>query len=121
MAIKKIKKPRVGIVGEILVKFHPIANNKLVSSLEKEGADAYKHKYLEETLKSKIISLITSITSGYSVLVVSRNAFLMIMLILMVKFISGYDKYSNYLYIPLGIIFNFDLMMSECLEIKSRI
>lgn len=34
-----IKKPRVGIVGEILVKYSPIANNDLVSVLEQEGAE----------------------------------------------------------------------------------
>ena len=31
------KKPRVGIVGEILVKFLPAANNHLVDLLESEG------------------------------------------------------------------------------------
>ena len=35
-----IKKPRVGVVGEILVKFSPTANNDLVGLLEKEGAEA---------------------------------------------------------------------------------
>ncbi|WP_300277410.1 2-hydroxyacyl-CoA dehydratase [Peptacetobacter sp.] len=35
-----IKKPKVGLVGEILVKFHPIANNDLIGILEKEGAEA---------------------------------------------------------------------------------
>ena len=35
-----IKKPRVGIVGEILVKFAPAANNYLVELLEQEGAEA---------------------------------------------------------------------------------
>lgn len=35
-----IKKPKVGIVGEILVKFLPLANNDLVGLLEKEGAEA---------------------------------------------------------------------------------
>ena len=34
-----IKKPRVGIVGEILVKFHPEANNHLAELLESEGAE----------------------------------------------------------------------------------
>ena len=34
------KKPRVGIVGEILVKFLPAANNYLVDLLEAEGAEA---------------------------------------------------------------------------------
>ena len=35
-----LKKPRVGIVGEILVKYMPFANNHLVELLEKEGAEA---------------------------------------------------------------------------------
>ncbi len=34
------RKPRVGIVGEILVKFLPAANNYLVELLEAEGAEA---------------------------------------------------------------------------------
>lgn len=35
-----LKKPRVGIVGEILVKFSPAGNNHLVELLESEGAEA---------------------------------------------------------------------------------
>ena len=35
-----MKKPRVGIVGEILVKYMPLANNRLVDVLEREGAEA---------------------------------------------------------------------------------
>ena len=35
-----VKKPRVGVVGEILVKFLPSANNHLVDLLESEGAEA---------------------------------------------------------------------------------
>lgn len=35
-----IVKPRVGVVGEILVKFHPTANNDIVNLLENEGAEA---------------------------------------------------------------------------------
>lgn len=34
-----IWKPRVGIVGEILVKYHPIANNRLEEFLASEGAE----------------------------------------------------------------------------------
>ena len=64
-----VKKPRVGIVGEILVKFLPSANNHLVELLEAEGAEAvmpdlldffqycfynnnYKYEYLGKTKKS---------------------------------------------------------------------
>ena len=37
---KNIQKPRVGVVGEILVKFMPMANKDIVRLLEKEGAEA---------------------------------------------------------------------------------
>ena len=33
-------KPRVGVVGEILVKFHPTANNDVVHVIEAEGCEA---------------------------------------------------------------------------------
>lgn len=68
-----IKKPRVGIVGEILVKYMPLANNHLVELLEKEGAEAvvpdlldffnysfygaqYNYKYLGAKKTADIIS-----------------------------------------------------------------
>ena len=40
LPITDVKKPRVGVVGEILVKFLPAANNHLVELLESEGAEA---------------------------------------------------------------------------------
>ena len=40
LEIHQMKKPQVGLVGEILVKFHPTANNQVVELLEKEGAEA---------------------------------------------------------------------------------
>lgn len=71
-----LKKPRVGIVGEILVKYMPLANNHLVDLLEKEGAEVvvpdlldfinyclydndYKHEFLGTSLKSKLLSDLT--------------------------------------------------------------
>lgn len=67
-----IKKPKVGIVGEILVKFLPSANNHLVDLLEAEGAEAvmpdlldffmycfynnnYKYEFLGKTHKSALV------------------------------------------------------------------
>ncbi len=67
------KKPRVGIVGEILVKFSPTANNHVVELLESEGAEAvvpdlmdfllycfrnqeFKHKYLGTSKKSAVVA-----------------------------------------------------------------
>ena len=37
---ESVAKPKVGVVGEILVKYSPIANNNVVRLLEKEGAQA---------------------------------------------------------------------------------
>ncbi|MCY6482825.1 acyl-CoA dehydratase activase-related protein [Clostridium aestuarii] len=73
LEVLDIKKPRVGVVGEILVKYHPTANNDIVGVLESEGAEAvvpdlidfflycaydedFKYKYLSGNLKSKLIS-----------------------------------------------------------------
>ena len=35
-----VEKPRVGVVGEILVKYHPNANNDIVDIIEEEGGEA---------------------------------------------------------------------------------
>ncbi|MBQ3102743.1 MAG: 2-hydroxyglutaryl-CoA dehydratase, partial [Oscillospiraceae bacterium] len=70
---ESVKKPRVGIVGEILVKFLPLANNHLVELLEREGAEAvvpdllsffsnafysrdYLHKYLGTPLRDSLVA-----------------------------------------------------------------
>ncbi|MBY0754924.1 2-hydroxyacyl-CoA dehydratase [Clostridium sardiniense] len=70
-----IKKPRVGVVGEILVKYHPTANNDIVSLLESEGVEAvvpdlldfffysaydsdFKHKYLAFSRTSRDLSML---------------------------------------------------------------
>ncbi len=37
---ESLRKPKVGVVGEILVKYMPLANNHLVELLEREGAEA---------------------------------------------------------------------------------
>lgn len=64
-------KPKVGLVGEILVKFHPTANNNVVNLVEAEGAEAvmpgltdfllycaydtdYKYKYLSGSKRAQV-------------------------------------------------------------------
>ncbi|MBE6344060.1 MAG: 2-hydroxyglutaryl-CoA dehydratase [Spirochaetaceae bacterium] len=39
LPILSVKKPRIGVVGEILVKFHPTANNDICRVIEREGAE----------------------------------------------------------------------------------
>lgn len=72
-------KPKVGIVGEILVKFHPTANNDIVKILEDEGAEAvvpdlldfffysaYDNKFKANYLaKSKISSTVAGLAIFY--------------------------------------------------------
>ncbi|MDR1885835.1 MAG: acyl-CoA dehydratase activase [Synergistaceae bacterium] len=40
LPVKSVQKPRVGIVGEILVKYHANANERLVEIIEAEGGEA---------------------------------------------------------------------------------
>ncbi|HBS46354.1 MAG TPA: 2-hydroxyglutaryl-CoA dehydratase, partial [Paenibacillus sp.] len=40
-------KPRVGIVGEILIKFHPDANNRIIEMIEAEGGEAVMPDFLD--------------------------------------------------------------------------
>lgn len=50
--IRNIVKPKVGLVGEILVKFHPTANNSVVKVIESEGAEAVMPDLLDFFLYS---------------------------------------------------------------------
>ena len=34
-----VEKPKVGIVGEVLIKYHPFGNNFVANKLEEEGAE----------------------------------------------------------------------------------
>ena len=70
--IFEVKKAKVGVVGEILIKFHPVGNNGIVSLLEDEGVEVvvpdlldfilycatdskFRYKYLDGSLLSKIL------------------------------------------------------------------
>ncbi len=71
LPLNDIEKPKVGLVGEILVKFHPTANNNVVEFLESEGVEAVmpdlidfftysaynskvKHQYLSGSMKARM-------------------------------------------------------------------
>ena len=52
-------KPKVGLVGEILVKFHPYANNEAVKIVEEEGGEAVMpalYDFFLYTLKNNMIN-----------------------------------------------------------------
>ena len=50
--MNETRKPRVGIVGEILIKFHPDANNKAVEVIEREGGEAVVPDFMDFVLYS---------------------------------------------------------------------
>lgn len=70
IAVTTEKKVKVGVVGEILVKFSPFANNHLVDFIESEGGEArtsslmsfinyciYSEEFLQERFHGKFASL----------------------------------------------------------------
>ncbi len=81
--IKDQTKPRVGLVGEILVKYHPYANNNMVSFVEESGAEMvvpgfiefflycainheFKFKYLAGNRKTRLVgNIVAKFIEGY--------------------------------------------------------
>ena len=61
-----VRKPRVGIVGEILVKFLPAANNYVVELLESEGAEAVCPDMLDFFMYSAFDSVFKADHLGFS-------------------------------------------------------
>ncbi|MBR7063089.1 MAG: 2-hydroxyacyl-CoA dehydratase [Clostridia bacterium] len=57
LPLRDVHKPRVGLVGEILVKFHPTANNKAVELVEAEGGEAVMPDLLDFMLYSAYNSI----------------------------------------------------------------
>jgi predicted nucleotide-binding protein (sugar kinase/HSP70/actin superfamily) len=72
LELTEVVKPKIGLVGEILVKFHPTANNYIVDAIEQEGAEAvmpdlidfflysaygliYRNKYLSGSRKARVL------------------------------------------------------------------
>ena len=42
----EIQKPKVGIVGEVLIKYHPFGNNEVIKVLEEEGAEVISPDFI---------------------------------------------------------------------------
>jgi predicted CoA-substrate-specific enzyme activase len=65
---ESLEKPRVGIVGEVLVKYHPAANNFVVDLVEAEGAEAVVPGFL-----SFMSFMVDHANSRYEFLTTSRK------------------------------------------------
>ena len=83
-ALPKVKtaKPRVGLVGEILVKYHPDANNHAVDLVEAEGGEAFvpdmmgffEYSALDGVVRHKLLAgkLLTSMLCRAAIFVMER-------------------------------------------------
>ena len=58
LPMKNIVKPKVGIVGEILVKYHPVANNDIEKVLLREGAEVVMPEFVDFFLYSAYDSVV---------------------------------------------------------------
>jgi predicted nucleotide-binding protein (sugar kinase/HSP70/actin superfamily) len=80
-----IKKPRVGIVGEIFVKYHPYANNDLENLLETEGVEVVVPGLMEFILYCSYDSVVSHQLVGGSFLKATAGKL----------FIRYIEKYRN--------------------------
>ncbi|MBR2541069.1 MAG: 2-hydroxyacyl-CoA dehydratase [Mogibacterium sp.] len=81
-------KPKVGIVGEILVKYHPNANNNLVETIEQEGGEAVVPSFIdffEYGFINKIYNY-KNLSGSYRDMLTNKAA---------IRFIESYRKYAR--------------------------
>ncbi|MBE6039349.1 MAG: 2-hydroxyglutaryl-CoA dehydratase [Clostridiales bacterium] len=79
-------KPRVGVVGEILVKYHPNANNNLVETIEEEGGEAVVPSFIdffEYGFLNKIYNY-NNLSGTYKEMLINRAG---------IQFVEHYRKY----------------------------
>lgn len=68
------RKPKIGVVGEILVKYHPDANNDIVGTIEREGGEAVVpdlFDFIYYALKNRSINH-NNLATPYSMHILSR-------------------------------------------------
>lgn len=85
---ENMTKPKVGVVGEILVKYHPVANNDIVSIIEQEGGEAVVLDLLDFFLygmHSKEFNFY-NLSGSYKEMMVNRLA---------IKIIESFKKPAN--------------------------
>ncbi len=80
-----IVKPKVGIVGEVLIKYHPFGNNHVIDVLEKEGAEVISPDFMG-FVKFMATHKITFNT------LLNRNKLLARVFKTAIKFLGEYEK-----------------------------
>lgn len=86
LSLNNIDKPKVGLVGEILVKFHPDANNHIVDIIESEGGEAVMPDLLD-------FFLYCSHNANFKSEFLGKSKFSAFANNLAIKYIEGFRKY----------------------------
>ena len=63
-----LEKPKVGIVGEVLIKYHPFGNNEVIKVLEQEGAEVISPDFM-----GFIKFVCTQKTTNYALLKIDKK------------------------------------------------
>ncbi|MCT4509314.1 MAG: 2-hydroxyacyl-CoA dehydratase [Tepidibacter sp.] len=86
--LNNIKKPKVGITGEIFIKFNPYSNNQIVKIIEEEGAEVVIPDFIDFFLYSLFNSNFKSKYLGKSKLKALVNN-------MGISYIEAFRKYSR--------------------------
>ena len=118
--IPNLEKPKVGVVGEILIKYHPFGNNFVIEKLEEEGAEVVMPDfmgfiYFMVTHKITFNSLIkTNKTMAYIFKVVIK------LLNILVKDYKKALAGSKKKYMPLADIWELEDSVKDILSIGNQ-
>ncbi len=118
--IPNIQKPKVGVVGEILIKYHPFGNNFVIEKLEEEGAEVVMPDfmgfiYFMVTHKITFNTLIkTNKTMAYIFKVVIK------LLNILVRDYKKALAQSNKNYMPLADIWELEDSVKDILSIGNQ-
>ena len=114
------QKPRIGIVGEILIKYHPFGNNNIIDVLESEGAEV-----VSPDLMGFIKYVCANKVSNYDML--HRNRNIAIISKLAISYINMIEKdakialsKSNRGYLPPADIFELEKNVKDILSVGNQ-
>ena len=114
------KKPRVGIVGEVLIKYHPFGNNYVADLLEKEGAEVVLPDFMGfvKFMATHRITFNTLLNSNKISGAVSRIALKLINLF--EKDLKKALEQSNKNYLPVTDIWHLEDKVKDILSIGNQ-
>ena len=115
-----IEKPKVGIVGEVLIKYHPFGNNFVADILEKEGAEVVLPDFMGfvKFMATHRITFNTLLNTNHMSSAISKIALNLIDL--MEKDLKEALSKSNKKYLPITNIWHLEDKVKDILSIGNQ-